>query len=213
MRWTFPRPAGTQDLSAFCLDFSTTIGRGVNGVLLEHVTYRYGKLLPMKRLSLVAIAVVLTGCGTTKSAVFQQPPKKLSDGYAMSALLALKAIEGDTYVPEKNSNLVSRFTQDKLDTADVAAVSPEERNITGSLNEVYKQRLLINQNEAALKEAGNDWLPRSPSLSKKQNDAIIAKLTKWGDDIKSRKNQLATCFTDFDSSLRARSVDAPASCR
>jgi hypothetical protein len=72
VRWTFPRPAGTQDLSAFCLDFSTTIGRGVNGVLLEHVTYRYGKLLPMKRLSLVAIAVVLTGCGTTKSAVLSR---------------------------------------------------------------------------------------------------------------------------------------------
>jgi hypothetical protein len=167
----------------------------------------------MKCLSLAIISVALIGCGTTKSSVVQPQPKKLSDGYAMAALLALKAIEGDTYAPGENSNLVSRFTQEKIDTADVTAVSPEERNMTVSLNEVYKRRLLINQNEAALKEAGNDWLPRSPSLSKKQNDAVIAKLTKWGDEIKIRKNELATCFTDFDSSLRARAVDAPASCK
>ncbi len=44
-------------------------------------------------------------------------------GYATSALLALNAIQRDPYVPAKGSQLVSRFTQEKIDAADVAAVS------------------------------------------------------------------------------------------
>lgn len=164
-------------------------------------------------LSMIVVVTVLVGCGSTRSATVQPAPKRLSDNYAISALLALKAIEGDTYVPEKGSNLVSRFTQEKIDAADVTAVSPEERNMTALLNNVYHERLSLNSDKAKLNQDSREWLEVSTRLSKKTNDELIDKFTESGKSIKARESQLDSCFADFDTSLRARSVDTPASCK
>ncbi len=133
-------------------------------------------------LSLALGACALTGCGDSKSELAQSAvgvQRKLSDSYATSALLALKAIQRDTYVPEKGSQLVSRFTQEKIDAADVAAVSGEERNLTSELNTVYHAQLNLNQRKEEL-ASKQRWVLNADATqyTKKQWDAICAALLK-----------------------------------
>ncbi len=171
--------------------------------------------IPVVVLSLASVALASTGCGNAESTHAQTAAavqRKLSDSYATSALLALKAIQRDPYIPEKDSNLVSRFTQEKIDAADVAAVSPEERGITSLLNAVYHKQLAVNYSKAKLKKDVAEWLPHSPQLSKKTNDALIGDFSDRRQANKDAEEQLNTCFTDLDTSLRARSTDVAASC-
>jgi hypothetical protein len=94
---------------------------------------------PVKILTVFLLSVVFTvGC---KHPTVQ---KKLSDGCATSSLLALKAIQRDTFIPETGSHTVSRITQEKIDAADVAAASPEERAVASNLNAVYDGQLFLN---------------------------------------------------------------------
>ena len=172
--------------------------------------------IPVVVLSLTLGACVLTGCGSSKSKPAQTTlavQTKLSDSYATSALLALKAIQRDPYVPAKGSQLVSRFTQEKIDAADVAAVSAEEKNCTNALNTVYHAQLDLNQREDERRRYQEDCFGAdAPACSRKQMDALVKLLTAEGTVIRTIKGRLDTCFSDFDTSLRARSTDVPASC-
>ena len=76
------------------------------------------------------VILALSGCKYSTPSIPER--KQLSDGCAIASLLALKAIQGDPLVPEPHSGLVSRSTQEKIDAADVAAVSREERRVAGA---------------------------------------------------------------------------------
>jgi len=190
--------------------------------------------IPVLVLSLTLGACVLTGCGSFKSKPAQSAvamQRKLSDSYATSALLALKAIQRDPYVPAKGSQLVSRFTQEKIDAADVAAVSDEEKNVTSTLNAVYHAQLSLNKlnakSDARWADAEGDKPSGVPSRSchevppakRKYHpawDAYCAMLEQL-DSLeapgkKELTEKLNTCFSDFDASLRARSTNVPAPC-
>lgn len=189
----------------------------------------------MKRtLGVVAIVVIgLTGCRSNSQP--EQPAtvqKKLSDNYATAALLALKGIEHDAFVPVKGSQLVSRFTQDKIDAADATAVSNEEKNLTNVLSLLYHAKLTLNElnakSDARWAAADRDRPPGVPSRSchevppaKIQYDhpawdkycAALEKLDRLEAPAKNEiTEKLNACFSDFDASLRARSTIAPASC-
>jgi hypothetical protein len=160
--------------------------------------------------------IALSGCGA-KQTVLAEQPKKLSDAYATSALLALKAIQRDVFVPPKNSNLVGRATQEKIDAADVAAASPEERNLTAVLNSVYHEQLTVNQRQNSLTEMSREVLALDATrYTQKQWNALTEaefKILKLETPkIKAVRKQLDSCFADFDASLRARSTTAPESC-
>jgi hypothetical protein len=133
-----------------------------------------------KAIVICAVPLLLTGCG--------HKPKVISDNYATSALLALKDIQGDLYVPEK-TGIMNRFTQEKINVAEVAAVSPEERVNAAALSGIYEERLFVNTGEAHVGE---------PSFIKEY--------------AMTQEGFLAKCFSDFDYSLRARSSTVPASC-
>jgi hypothetical protein len=96
----------------------------------------------MKKILIIVAMIMFSGCTSVTN---RMVPKKISDSYATTALLALKAIQRDPFVPKKNSQLVSRFTQDKIDAADVVAVSNEERNLTNALNPAYHAQLILNK--------------------------------------------------------------------
>ncbi len=176
--------------------------------------------IPVVVLSLTLGACVLTGCGSSKSKPSQSTlavQTKLSDSYATSALLALKAIQRDPYVPAKGSQLVSRFTQEKIDAADVAAISDEEKNVTVALNSVYHAQLNLNQFKEKFDNDSHS-LERldGTQYTKTRWDAIC---DAWGKMMAAESSQLKTlseplnvCFSDFDASLRVRSTDVPASC-
>ncbi len=135
----------------------------------------------MKKAILIwAVLLLLSGCG--------HKPKVISDNYATSALLALKDIQGDLYVPDK-TGIVNRFTQEKINVAEVEAVSPEERVNAAALSAIYEERLFVNTGKVHVGE---------PVFIK--GDAV------------TQEGFLAKCFSDFDDSLRARSSAVPASC-
>ena len=114
----------------------------------------------MKTLGAVAVIVLgvteLIGCKNEKPVQADSVTQnKLSENYATDALLALKAIQRDPFVPAKDSQLVSRFTQEKIDVADVAAVSNGEKSITAALNSVYHEQLYANQHKEKMRADGN----------------------------------------------------------
>lgn len=172
--------------------------------------------IPVVVLSLALGACVLTGCEGSKSNPAQTTvtvQAKLSDSYATSALLALKAIQRDPYVPEKGSQLVNRATQEKIDSADVAAVSNEERNLTSELNAVYHAQLTLNQHKEELKQDSQRFFGTdAPQHTKKEWDVIAKVLTERATTNKAIGKRLDMCFSDFDASLRVRSTDVPATC-
>lgn len=171
------------------------------------------------RATLAVLAILLlTGCEGFKSKPAVQ--MKLNDNYATSALLALKAIERDPYVPEKSSGLVSRFTQEKIDAADVSAVSPEERNLTDELNIVYAAQLRLNlykheydRGNAELMALG---LTTPFPYTQKQWNAIVKAHSNLAllqiKKINDLKEPLTACFADFEASLRSRLTAMPISC-
>ena len=169
------------------------------------------KLLPV---IMLVITAALAGCGQKQAASVQAAPKRLSDAYATSALLALKAIQGDVYVPpDAKSKLVFRPTQEKIDASDVTAVTPEERGLSALLGTVYDHRLTINFGEASFKRETAAFVEASPHISKQKSDQAIDELARQSQEDKDRKDKFEACVNDLDASLRARSVDVPASCQ
>ena len=166
-----------------------------------------------KSLGMVAVVVIgLMGCRSdSKPVQTATVQKKLSDNYATSALLALKAIQRDPYAPAKGSKMVSRFTQEKIDAADVIAVSSEERNVTTALNSVYLAQLNLNQHKAQLERDGNE-IHTLDANNKKLSDAWVKLMTTESAAVKSLSADLDACYVDFDALLRARLTDVPASC-
>jgi hypothetical protein len=169
----------------------------------------------MKKILVILAMIMVSGCASVTNRI---APKKISDSYATSALLALKAIQRDPFAPEKHSQLVSRFTQEKIDAADVAAASTEERNLTNALNTVYQAQLSLNQLKQ--EEANRfQWLgsrdttqytqKQWEALVKATFDPAIAEIPRK----KALTEHLDKCYSDFDASLRARSLDTPASCK
>ncbi len=136
------------------------------------------------------------------------PPaeKKLSDSCAIASLLALKAIQGDPYIPEAGSGLVSRVTQEKIDAADVAAVSPDERNIAKALSLVYDGRLFLNgrQDRSRLEQKTAGYGDETSGL-KAEREETARQVDVFG-------RMFDGCVSDFDASLRSRSLAVPASC-
>jgi hypothetical protein len=164
--------------------------------------------------ALLTAILAVTGCSGTKNATVQAAaPKVLSDAYAIQALLALKSIQRDLFIPDAGFTTVGRLTQEKIDTADVAAVSPEEKSMTDTLNAVYIKHISINRRKDEHDRKVSEYVEASPRLSKKTNDAWIAVAVKTGDEIKSSQKQLDSCFVDLEASLRARSITTPASCK
>ncbi len=133
--------------------------------------------------------------------------KKLSDNFAIAALLALKSIQHDG----------NRSALDKIDAADVLAVSNEEKNVTLVLNSVYRKQLNFNR----LKAKHDQDLHSLERLDATQYTQAEwnALCDAWGklmlaqtSQMKTLSEPLNTCFTELDTSLRARSTDVPASC-
>ena len=154
----------------------------------------------MKTITVLLSVALLAGCHHAPV------EKKLSDGCAIASLTALKAIQGDPYVQERGSNLVSRATQEKIDAADVAAISSEERGIAKALSVVYEAQLFQNGRvnrlrlEEKLKGYGNE--SAGMKTEREENAREVSVLGKT----------LETCYSEFDTSLRARSLAIPTSC-
>jgi hypothetical protein len=168
----------------------------------------------VKATLVVAAAVYVVGCSSNKAA--QPEAQKLADNYATSALLALKAIQRDPYVPAKGSELVSRFTQEKIDAADVAATSDKEKNITVALTSVYRAQLTLNQRKEQMHVDGGKLEEIDSRYSQKQRkalgDAWVKMMEAESSGVKSLSETINKCYSDFDPSLRARLTDVPASC-
>jgi hypothetical protein len=130
--------------------------------------------------ALLLVVIAFSGCTSVTQQVL---PKKLANTYAMTALLALKAIEEDTFVRVPPSRLTSRFTQDKIDAVDVLGVADQERNIAEALNQVYAVKLSLNWERYSV--FGDDGRP-------------------FGGTIGVFEKKIDMCFSDFDASLRAR---------
>jgi hypothetical protein len=174
----------------------------------------------LKFISTLLAGVVLSGCGvkqTTSASAPVPAPEKLSDSYATSALLALKAIQRDPLVQPKNSNLVSRATQEKIDAADVAAVSEDEKKLTAVLNVIYNDQLSLNRQNNEVDKM-TQWtlnVDATQYTQKQWNKIIDAQQKVILAGLPARKTlkaHLDSCFADFDTSLRARSTTAPTSC-
>jgi hypothetical protein len=162
----------------------------------------------MKYALLLLVPFAFSGCS--------EAPKRLNDSYAVAGLTALKAIEGDTFVQKPGTNLVSRFTQEKIDAADALAVSSEEKHVTDTLNQIYAAK--VNFNWQVVRK--DRWLEtvhleeRSPSFTTpdyRQHARTMANQTSQ--EVTAFSDQLDKCFSDLDSSLRARLVAVPASCK
>ena len=142
---------------------------------------------------------------------------KLSDNYATSALLALKAIQRDPYVPAKGSHLVGRLTQEKIDAADVAAISNEERKLTTALQSAYGARLNLNRRKEEWARR-NHWFVEvdATQYTQKQWNALVEANYKLNlaeaPQMEALGGRLDACFSNFDVAIRARSADVPASC-
>ncbi len=154
----------------------------------------------------VKIVAVLVFVITPTGCKHQPAEKKLSDGCAIASLLALKAIQGDPYVPEKGSGLVSRATQEKIDAADVSAISPEERGIAKALSVVYGGQLFQNARVNRLQ-----ILQKIASYGDKSNSLKVER-EETAREVETFGKSLDGCFSDFDASLRSRSLAVPASC-
>ena len=135
------------------------------------------------------------------SSDFSKTADEFSDG-----LLALKAIQGDPYVPEKGSGLVSRATQEKIDAADVVAISPEERGVAKALSVVYDGQLFQNTRVNRLQ-----ILQKIASYGNETNGLKVER-EETAREVDLFGKSLNACFSDFDRSLRSRSLTAPASC-
>ncbi len=178
------------------------------------MTKRLGLFVVFSTTPPVVVALLILSVAGCKQAVAPSP-KTLSDNCATASLLALKAIQRDTFVPDKGSGLVSRYTQEKIDAADVAAISGEERKVIDELNTVYAAQLRLNQVKKQLSTNELSALDAT-QYSQKQWDALV---DAWGKmkvaNLKQRdalQPPLDKCFSDFDASLRARSLAVPASC-
>jgi hypothetical protein len=171
-------------------------------------------------LSLALGVCVQIGCARSTRAPLQgteSEQAKLGDGFATAALLALKAIQRDPYAPAGGSDLVSRFTQEKIDAADVVAKTNEERNVAAALNGIYRTQLGVNQVRAKF-ENDKHSLDRLDSTLYSETE-WKALCDAWGkimvqdsSRLKALREPLTACLSDFDASLRARSTALPASC-
>jgi|ERR1019366_156812 hypothetical protein len=166
--------------------------------------------LAVTSLGLIGLILVFFFWNQTKIA-----PKGLGDGYAVAALTALKAIEEDTFVQKPDSNLVSRFTQEKIDAADALAVSIDQRNIMSVLNKMYAVKVNLNWQvkgrDLFVKIAHDDRLSSVFTAADKQRDEAEANQRSLA--VATISGRLDKCFADMDSSLRARSKEVPASCK
>lgn len=151
----------------------------------------------------LVIVVALAGCNRPAAST---KGTKLSDGCAIASLLAIKAIQGDPFVPEANSGLVSRSTQEKIDAADVAAVSPEERHVAGALNVVYHAQLFQNTRTNRLQ------LMQKLARHGRETAGMKAEREEMAREVSDFEMVLNGCLRDFDESLRARSLAVPKSC-
>ena len=116
--------------------------------------------------------------------------KKLSDDYAKSALLALKAIQrGDPH------------TQEAIDVADVARTTDAERAMTKALNGVYLLKLDYNQK-----------LELEQVLTDSSGAGAAAKRAALEPKIQTFSEKLGACFAEFEATLRARSTALPTAC-
>jgi len=142
--------------------------------------------------------------------------KKLSDDYAKSALLALKAIQRDASTPDVSGDtiLVNRHTQEAIDAADVSGTTDDEKAMTAALNAVYVQRLMYNQNlelETTLHEMDSDLVKYSGDLAAFAHQQAAQRATQEP-KIQALSKRLDACFADFDATLRARSTALPSAC-
>jgi chromosome segregation ATPase len=151
---------------------------------------------------ILMLCVMPVGCKHTLTPA----QKNLSDICATSSLLALKAIQRDLYVPEVGSHTVSRATQEKIDAVDVAAVAPEERAIASELNTIYDGQLFLNSRA--------DLLRHEDKLASFGSETVGLKTEReeTSKQVDTFRMALDKCFTDFDASLRARSLFVPESC-
>lgn len=167
-----------------------------------------------KILAASAILVVILPLFACNKNSEQTPPKKLSDNYATTALLALKTIERDIYQQKLGSNLVSKDTQGKIDAADALAQAGEEKKITDALNFIYKAKVRFNwqvhQKDLLLEIVHLELRLHNTPKTDLKKDNNRAK--EWSEAISVADTKLETCFADFDTSLRSRATNVPASC-
>jgi hypothetical protein len=162
----------------------------------------------MRIIFCTCIALVLALSANAQNAKLST---KISDGYAKTPFLALKAISSDSNSPEVRDGqvLVAGNTQDKIDAADVEARTPREQKVTAALRTLFTHKLENNQMrelkrlsiEAALKQT-NDILRRMAVEDAMMKDPEMMAMNR----------SEAACFQAFDSSLRARSATVPADC-
>ncbi|MGZ7077708.1 MAG: hypothetical protein ACXVJL_17050 [Candidatus Angelobacter sp.] len=100
----------------------------------------------MKSLFVVLFCCALTFAQSNPSKKGTGHSLRLSDAYAKSAFVALKAIEGDGSLPEmRNGDAYGdRHTLDKINAADAEARSKAENNVTNALNTLYTDKLINN---------------------------------------------------------------------
>jgi hypothetical protein len=183
-------------------------------------------------IAVVLSLAALSGCSNALQHV-GLGPKMLSDNFATNALLALKTMESDNVgygvsknVYRKQGLPIDRATQEKIDGVDALAVTDQEKRITDTLNHVYAAKVRFNWQvfekdswlkAVSLDEDVNERFKKDKTRLKKKGlrdeQAYNAEHAKeWSEAVLVASGKLATCFSEFDASLRARSTIVPVSC-
>lgn len=149
---------------------------------------------------------------STIQALGQQKPK-ISDAFAKASLFALKAISSDATIPE-NANgelMASRHTTEKIDAADVEAVTPQEKFVVGLLHDFYSDRLINNTRRDTIRVQYEEKAYSSPAsgLALQRVPDELAKDPR----IVGMTKREAACSDAVDAMLRLRVFDAPEECK
>jgi hypothetical protein len=149
--------------------------------------------------------------------------RRLSESYAKAALYALRTIESDGSSPEVRDGSIygNKSTIEAIDAADAAAVNPNERMATESLNAIYSAKLLNNsQRDLRRFHIEMDLEEHDPLYSKlvaADMDEIarlqVEKKMELDPKLLDIKKREQACFMPMGSALRARSfAKMPAPC-
>jgi len=140
-----------------------------------------------------AFCVIATVSCVALSTLAQEEKKTISDSYAKAALYAVKDLRSNLTSLTSTSAAASGL-KDKIDKADVEAVTPEERKNVKEL-----RRLYIDHEINVIYLQAQASYPRRGDVLK---DPVVS-------DILRRET---TCFDDYEDALRNRSPEVPKTC-
>jgi hypothetical protein len=161
----------------------------------------------------------------SKKAPDPPPPAKLSDSFAKAALLALKNIESYVRPPtfRDGDMLVDRHTSELIDSADIEAVSAQERTIAAKLNGILVDKIANNVTRESIrikhKEAADREYKEAEDRAKRGGTALTVSWLDFLNELSGSDPESiainareAACFGALEEGLRRRIADFPSKC-